>query len=261
MTVSIAPCLTSGNDFFVKGDIPNVQNKGLGIGDKIKINSTIYKVTGMGYANCAVNPISDPAIDTVMVTVDKMSTGIGNGMTAYPANPDDVIIQIDGPISIGDGYQTFIIETYELLNSVPVSTNYHVERSGDGILGTSEDIIEVIAGNSPSPFVIDESGTSWPITTEIFFPTGVSNAYFANSGGGKVVKYSNGTEVNLDSIDPSSFNDFDYISDFALDSLEFKKYTVNGNLGGGDKILELTIDAKVDDTTTQTYKINATLNQ
>ena len=88
------------------------------------------------------------------------------------------------------------------------------------------------------------------MATDLVFPTGVSNAYVANSGEGKIVKRLDRSEVNFETIDPTQFTTFDYISDFAIEPLEFVKY----NSGS---ILELIIQVSAEDGNGPIYNISS----
>ncbi len=228
-------CRSSETYFYVNENITDILDNG----DKLKINGLIYTYQNSELVHCVIG--QDTSLPKYKITVDNTENagGIGNNEIVYFANPTDVVVQIDSEINneilIGEGYQTFKIETYERGGGLR-ATNYHVERVGDGILGTPEDTIEVIA-----------SGGS------IIFPTGVTNVYFANSGGKTIVRIEDNNEVSFSPIDINAFNVFDYISDFVVDSIDFAKFNNN-------KILELTINAKVDEEKTQTYKLNAVLH-
>ena len=129
-----------------------------------------------------------------------------------------------------------------------IDPKYYTIRVGDKKLGTIEDTIEVIA-----------SGEG------IKFPTGVTNAYFANSAdtsGGKIYKIledpaKRSPAIAFSPINTDSFKTFDYTSSFALaekDPIQFMKYN-------RETILELVIKAMVDKNNSRTYKLNATLSK
>ena len=228
-TYSVAPCETFGKTFYVNEDISGM---GLKSDDKLKINDSIYTIDGWGTQDCDPDPMV--ALTKYKITVDENASIIGNNEIVYFANPDEAIVQINGITKTLDfkGFQTTEIKVYDIFEGL-VFTDYDIERVGDGILGTSEDIIEVIAD-------------------DLNFPTGVSNAYYANSGEGNVRKMDGSNMKTLKPIDTTSFTTFDYISDFVVESITFNKYN-------SDSILELVINAKIDEENIQTYKLNAVI--
>ena len=226
-TYSNSPCVSTTGFFYVNEDISGM---GLGNQDKLKINDSIYTVTGWGTQDCDLDPAV--TLTKYRIKTQEAASGVGDSEIVYFANPDTVEVQINGPITIGDGYQTIEIKTYDVFRGL-VFTDYHPERVGDGVLGTSEDIIEVYVD-------------------DLNFPTGVTNAYYANSGEGNVRKMDGSNPKTLNPIDTSIFDVFDYISDFVVESITFNKYN-------SDSVLELVINAKIDEEKTQTYKINAVI--
>ncbi len=245
-------CESSGNILYVT---ENISTMGLIADDKLVIGSNVYTITGSpSRENCKADPSDGGEPDNYRhkIAVNGQSlSGTPNGEGIYLSNRDVIHIEIDisgiQADKIGPGFQTFEIKTYDVVTRSPVNTSYNTKRIGDGKIGTEEDVIEVIMDQSTYP--------------SINFPTGVSSAYVANSGNNEVIKL-DGTNSKLLKPINEIFTTFDYLSDFEL-ATEDSNGTplaplIFETLNSG-KILELTLNAKVDDVTIQTYKLNAAI--
>jgi hypothetical protein len=251
-------CKTVSDNFYVNEEPGTllVEN-----GDWVYINDTAFEIkTISSNIDCRIGE-KDPKLNKWKITVDQNVTA-DDGDTVFFSNPKNIFMQIDvikEEAGFG-GFNTTTIKIYDIFAGL-VSTNYYLERIGDSLLGTSEDMIEAIAYNKGSSgYVIDYSGIEQPIDP-IIFPTGVTNYYFANSGfrgnldKAKIVNFSGKEGEILNAINTTEFKNYDYVSDFTLadaDPIKFTKYN-------SDKILELVINAKVDEENIQTYTLNATL--
>ncbi len=241
-------CSPAANSFHVNEDLVNDIDY-LDGGDKLRITEDVYTINSFSLVDC---DLADPdnTINKYKITVDEDNADtIGNNQIVYFSNQDTVEVFFNGvsykdpndpqnPLENKTGFQTFEITTYDLFEGL-VSTNYHVERIGNGILGTMEDAIEVV-----------EDGLN--------FPTGVGlsgvTVYYADSLNNKFQP----ANKDLNPIGTADFSvtaensDFDYISDFIVSSLAF----ATKNAG---KILEMTLEAYTDNMEESyvTYIINA----
>ncbi len=184
------------------------------IGDKIALedngNMKIYTVTGMTPTRLKCpNPTPPPLFldQTFAVYLDGNMTSVSSGTQVYFAakngNAENILLNFSSATFPTTGFQNIDINVYEFGNTTPVKTYKHFVRVGNGILGTSEDLIAVV-----------QSGLT--------YPTGVSWNGSLQVGDG-VAFNTTGTT-------------FDYTSDFTIDSMAFKKLNSN-------KILEATITA------------------
>jgi len=238
-------CSSSNNSFYVNEKSVNILK-----GDnKIIVNSAVFTVNSVEGDEEGIEcheKDENPSLKKwrINVNVAEDASSIGDGETVFFSNPKDVIVKINGNPNINfdkGGFQTFAIKTYDLMKGL-VDTDYYSVRIGDGILGTDEDTIEVVVDTEKYE--------------NISFPTGVTNVYYANSGGiggtSKIYPFVQGNSYTLSPISTEAFNTFDYVSDFILakeDPIEFTKY----NYGS---LLELVINAFINENKTQTYKLN-----
>lgn len=227
--------------------------------DFLVINDTAYQlINDPSHTKFDCDPAEDIEDWAYPAEIYPAPNGdIQNGDIVYLGTPPQVNVVLNGAQFDEGSFQTIQIDTYSVKNQmVPAETDYATVRVGDGELGTAEDKMEVIAGNEwvegeEKGFVINDLGEKKSVS-KIIFPTGVSNGYFANTGGKEIVQFNNGTEVDLNPIDVSGFNIFDYVSEFTVKTLTFAQMN-------GGKILEMALEAVIDDFNTQTYKINAVL--
>ncbi|MBN2095771.1 hypothetical protein JW752_00015 [Candidatus Peregrinibacteria bacterium] len=223
--------------------------------DFLVINDTTYQlINDPSHTKFDCDPAEDIEDWAYPAEISPTPNGdIENGDIVYLGTPPIVNVTLSGAKMDAGGFQTIQIDTYSVKNQmVPAETDYATVRVGDGVLGTPEDKMQVIAGNEGGMgFVVDDLGNK-KMASKVIFPTGVTNGYFANGGGKKIVQFSNGNEVDFDPIDVSAFTVFDYVSDFIVKTLTF------ASLNGG-KILEMVLEANIDDMNTQTYQINAVL--
>jgi len=235
----------------------NLGAYGIDTGDILVINDTPYEITASpgNQVDCVQDDPDDIKDWAYPVDINPVPAGaIKNGDIVYLGTPPTVNVILSGVTMNTGGFQTIQIDTYSVKNQmVPAETDYTTVRVGDGVLGTPEDKMEVIAWNEEGiGYRTDGSGGKIALTAKVTFPTGVTNGYFANAGGKKIVRFSDGNEVDFDPIDVSAFTAFDYVSDFIVKTLTFT------SLNGG-KILEMDLEANIDDINTQTYQINAVL--
>lgn len=185
---------------------------------------------------------------------------------ATPVAPNtEVTFTITGVDTTGlnESYSTVTIEAYGMEDELLFSRE-HGLRVGDGILGTEDDLIQIIAANSGAgtlnpdgPYVLElpPTETEQRLTTSLLFPTGVSNAFIANTGRGKIITRRRAAEAGLNAYDGSALAPFDRMSDFELvdqDGIDGLRFTLNPN-----NLLELTVKAKVTEETVETYNLNA----
>ena len=215
--------------------------------DKLIITGNVYTIDDFSLADC---DLADPenTINKYKITVEEGNAGlIGNNQIVYFSNRDTVNISFTGvtfenPLINTTGFQTFEITTEDRSKGL-VSTNYHVERLGDGYLGTMEDAIEVIADGLNFPTGISLSGTT------IYYADSLNNEFKQIPANSTSTLSPIGTTTFSASADSS---DFDYISNFIVKNLTFESKNTN-------KILEMTLDAYTDNAedSFQTYNINA----
>jgi hypothetical protein len=244
-TFSNSICQISGNSFYVNEQPPSV----LKSGDKLIIGSNTYTVSTPGnITECKLLP-DDSSLMKWLITVgsDEDTSAIADGQPVYFSNPKEVKVKITGilaPAFTGTGFQTFTIKTYDISKGL-VGTNYSSVRIGDGKLGTDEDTIDVIDMPVGSP--------------TISFPTGVTDGFFANSGayistGKKVISFSSGSQ-DFSPISIDAFDTFDYVSDFLLADTDGIKFKILNTY----KLLELVVNAMIDETNSQTYVLDAAI--
>jgi len=255
-------CISTNQSIFVD---QNPNDLGLAADDFISINNTVYKIDTIGgETTCNSGDLGGvpppPAIKKWEIKVNENINSVSSGNVVYlsnPRTPDKIKIAFDD-VNWGSssGFVTTKIDTYD--KGAGGETNYVASRVGDGILGSPEDIIQVIAGNEDqNSYVIKQDGSGFKNTISnktIQFPTGVSNAYFASyfSEAGQITKFWDATQIDLNPVfidfsAPDAKPKFDYIADFPLDSLEFKQYN-------SDTILEMTIKTTADTNgNSQTY--------
>jgi prepilin-type N-terminal cleavage/methylation domain-containing protein len=240
-------CATSGKDLYVNEDLSTIsyplQNRFIvvdGVGLKI-IN---IPSDPSNEKDCT--PTTDPPSPTIKkwkIEVDKdLPAGITTGMVVYPSNPkspnpdlseNDTVIQIKNPTWTQTGFVTTEIKTYDISGGL-AETDYQSTAVGDGVLGTVEDGIQPVAFNQGGEIaVVDEGGTRQNIpSAKIVFPTGVSDAYFANfnppTENNIVNRLLPSNSLSFNPVNTSYANqDYDYIGDFPLDPLvpiAFSKY-------------------------------------
>jgi len=237
-------CPCSDKLFYVNEESATI----LKSGNIIVINNNVFTINGPPTpSECRELP-ENPSL-TKWKIEGNGNANISDGQTVFFSNPKVVKVKIidipDGDFMEG-GFQTFTIKTYDLMKGGLVETDYYPLRVGDGVLGTDEDTAEVLVDSIKY--------------ADISFPTGVTNSYFANSGAvsgnTKVVEMVPSAPKNLMPIDTNAFKIFDYVSDFTLADgamiapLKFTKYNNN-------ELLELIINAVVDENKIQTYTLNA----
>ncbi len=215
---------------------------GIKVGKKVAHENTILTVNKIEIRECRLS-LADPSLTKYKVIFNESITPLdfAHGETVFPATPDTIKIQIDNdpgsPISIDSGFQDIILKIYDVDQGL-VHTEKKSFRIGDGKVGTEEDTIDLL----PIP--------------NLNFPTGLTSNFFVNSNN-KTINQINGggpTGKTVNPIDTGSFKNYDYTSDFDLSgNLEFNLYNTNS-------ILELKLDAVIDDQKTQSYQINAAIS-
>ena len=209
---SDSKCETGGTFLFVNEDLSLAPY--LKAGTYLVINSTGFQVTGdPTRENCTIDTIPPAPATSPREYKWKIPVSVDPGTTSgtvYPSNPNNVIIQINGPITwIKKGYVTTEIKTYDIASGGLAETDYQTTLVGDGILGTEEDEIQVLKDH-------------------LNFPTGVSDQYVADSLDYKILdqtNFWNPLATTFNSVNTSfDIGDYDYVSDFPLDSIAFNKY-------------------------------------
>lgn len=242
---------TLTNDLHVESNLASLDPKP----QHLIINNRAYKIVLLfgGQVDC-LGDGTDFAYQ-IDVTPD-LSGEVSDGDFVYvgaPTSPIKITVELADVELNQRGFQTIQIDTYSVGDlSTPAETDYVGLRAGDGILGTDEDLIEVLAGPKPISgfFTTFLDGSQQDLVSDLIFPTGVSNIYFANSGNEKIVNRANLTEITFTPIDPSQFTKFDYIGDFEIEPLSFVKYN-------SDTILEMEIKVTAEDGNGPIYQINS----
>ena len=238
-------CDIGGSYFYLEGSL-NISS-----GDIIVVNNSPYTVTNyQGSAlNCSIDPLVTDFHDKVFVT---SATGIAPGASVYFSNPTgDNTFKLNGMQFTDDGFQEIAIKTFEVGDPVEKETDHFGLRIGDGVLGTPEDTIEVLVG---APY----SGLNFPTGISLSGPKTARVIHFADSLNGWL-KDSSGTTTPFTYFSRNDIGTFDTLSDFELftdggiDGLRFSK--VNGG-----SILELTVNAKVNNDEYEQYTFNAKIN-
>lgn len=264
LTVYSALSCTSGSNYFYINE--DVSGMNLESGDMLKIGTT---------STCALSSVSgtgtdcDPSAEITLLKTKITTTGncadTTDGKVVYFSNPMDptkTTLQING-VNWGtsQGFLTTDIKTYDIFNGL-VETDHQSTRVGDTTLGTPEDTIQVVAFNDGLNITLIDDGMPSVTRTinneSIQFPTGVSNAYFSNTANPDYKKVINRLNATAGSdLSPMfttlSPEDYDYISDFPLESVAFSKLN-------SESILELAITTVADSAgNKQTYKHDAYL--
>ncbi|QQR83780.1 prepilin-type N-terminal cleavage/methylation domain-containing protein [Candidatus Peregrinibacteria bacterium] len=239
-----AGCSNGGNQIYV--NTADISTTGLQLGHTIMINQTPYTVSGTSIQNCSGTSLSTD--NKVRISVQE---AVPNGLSAgtpvdfsHPAINNPLVIQIDNPTITQAGFLTTEVNLYDV-NRQLVETLFHRIRVGDGELGTPEDTIEIIAANNPGrndAFVTAANGAVTTLNSPISFPTGVSNAYFINSGRQEVVRLINANAIPMDAINPGALPAFDFVSEYAVNSIKMAIYAANGQ---ANRLLEMVIDAPI----------------
>lgn len=263
MTVFVnAKCRSSRREVYVNEEITSwdlqrgmkvvAVGKNMTKGSEVlNIDNPPTKTSGCGDKQ---NPVDKWELTLTGDEIDRLE----NGDSIYLANPDPVKIKLEkiqlDPKAKG-GFKSFVIKVYDKFQGL-VNTSYHVERVGDGILGTEEDVVTVMTQKEPTP------QPDIVVNREISFPTGLTfigptpmgpDIYFVNAGEEKVRQIQNPNMSNrVSSLTTDNLTGFDYTSDFKIKEkgLTFNEY---------NNILELKIQAVIDENKTQEYKINAVL--
>lgn len=212
--VSEGLCVSTGNRLYFDN---NAYPFAIQANQKVMVAGNVYTVQSRSTKDCDADPDVVNTKDELVLT-SNLSANPPVPTPIYFATPDTVNLPLNG-VTLSPGFQTIEIKTYEQGNTL-VDTSYFTVAVGDAVLGTSEDKVEVLK-------------------TGLNYPTGVSDAYVANS-----LNEPNPTieklnppsgNVTLNSFD-SSFSAYDYTSDFDVTSLTFSQ-------PNGGKLLQAQITA------------------
>jgi len=215
-------------------------------GDEVTLDGTAYTT---------IRVYGDPldfgsGFDEVVVD-EKPDLDVANANVSYP---DETIASINNDFSgansfdfdlTGSSFGTFstlhldVYDDYDDADMIVTSADKML-RVGDGVLGTEEDTVEVLI----------DAGLNYPTGLAV-----MSNSFFVADSLSAQIKSSPIVSPVLSDLAPFSpysiaLTAFDYTSDFETESIVFDSYN-------SDTLLQLTVNAKVDETTTQTYTINA----
>ena len=241
-------CKANTNYIYVNEDMDPLNIKAdhsLIVYDAVGKKTYTFTVQSPGFeTNPCKETGSTSSLTKGKINVKEDASSISGGLTVYPATPKKIQVKIKDPkieIASGkSGFQKFTVKIYDIFEGL-AHTSYVTQRIGNGVIGTDEDVVTVVAANQQNQDPV------------IKFPTGVTNLYFANSGKDQICSIANpptNCTKTLDAID-TNFTKFDYTSDFALNgALEFKKY---------NKMLELKLKAKISEDKEQIYILNASL--
>ena len=235
-------CDIGGNYFYLENSL-NISN-----GDVLMINNSPYTVTNYqaNARNCSTEPFITDLHDQVFVT---SATGISSNNAVYFSNPTgDSVFKLNNMQFTNNGFQEIIAKLFEVGDSLEKEKHSFGIRIGDGVLGTPEDEIEIL------PF----GGLDFPTGISLSGPETARVIHFADSLN-KKIKTSSGGSTPFDYFSPDEIDKFDYLSHFELendagvDGLLFSKTNAN-------KILELKLNAKIDDENYKQYIFNAKID-
>lgn len=174
-------------------------------------------------------------------------------------NPgDNFSFELDLSSSAINSFNKIDIEIYEQGNATPVISDVLIIRNGDGNIGSPEGASEI--SEDTIEVVLQDPDVNYP--TGIAAIVGGMNNYviFGNTGTSQKIQYdlnsSIPSNVAIEAYSKDDLIPYDYTSDFKLADFRFKSYDVGS---GADNLLNLTIDAFINDSDSKAYTLSSSL--